>query len=67
MRPSERSVLFYVLDAIRSSPEQWRELLDLVREDGASEEFLRYIGRLRAATSPAAAQRASNEVRAEIV
>jgi len=67
MNPRERSVLFYVLDALRSSPEQSRELLRLVEEDDASAEFKRRIRQLQAAGSPDAVKRVSEEVRAEIL
>ena len=66
MDSSERSVLFYVLDALRSSPEQSHELLRLVEKEGASAEFKRYIGTLEKA-SPDAVRSVSDAVRAKIV
>ena len=67
MSQGERSLLFYVLDALRNRPEQWREVLRLVEESGASTEFRSYVRKLQAASSREAVLTATEEVRSQIL
>jgi hypothetical protein len=67
MSPNERSLLFYVLDALQSSPEQSREVLRLVEREGSSAQFKRHILTLQQAAGDEAVRRASQSIRSEIL
>jgi hypothetical protein len=63
---NERPVLLSVLDALRRAPDQWRELLQRVEQENASDGLQCHIRTLQAATSTEEVLRISDEVRAEI-
>jgi hypothetical protein len=63
---NERLVLLSALDALRRAPDLWRELLQRVEQESASDGFQCHIRTLQAATSTEDILRISDEVRAEI-
>ena len=68
MSQSERSLLFYILDALRGRPDKARCVLNLVEHDEISVDFIRHIRTLQAADeSREAVLAAVSEVRRQII
>jgi len=67
MSVAERSILLYLLDALRASTADWKQLMRLVSESGSSVEFRGYIAQLRTADSMEIATVLADQLRAQIV
>jgi hypothetical protein len=68
MSQGERSLLFYVLDALRSRPDKASDVLRLVENEGSSPQFKQHIHTLQKAIgSTETVLQAVSSVRAEIL